>query len=66
MLVISLPFGLDLFEQLGVGSFEVVSKFYGRLESLGIYLEAFSQFFGGRIVKEGNVLVEIGYDQFVA
>ena len=58
----ALPLGLNLFEQLGVGSFEVVSKFHSCLESFRIHLEAFSQFLGGRIVKEGNVLIEIRYD----
>jgi len=58
----ALPLGLNSFEQLGVGFFEVVSKFHRCLESFGIHLEAFSQFLGGRIVKEGNVFVEIRYD----
>jgi hypothetical protein len=66
MLTISLPFGLDSFEQLGVGSFKLVSKLHSCLESFGIHLEPFSQFLGGWIVKERNVLVEIRHDQFVA
>ena len=65
-LTISLPFSLDSFEQLGVSSFKLVGKFHSCLESFGIYLEPFSQFLRGRIVKEGNVLVEIRHDQFVA
>jgi hypothetical protein len=66
MLAISLPFGLDSLEQLRVGSFELVSEFHSRLQSFGIHLEPLSQFLGGRIVKEGNVLVEIWHDQLVA
>jgi len=62
MLMASLPFGLDLFEQLGVGSFKLVSKIHSFFQSFGIYLEVFSQFLRGRIVKEGNVLAEIWHD----
>jgi len=36
------------------------------LESFGIDLESFSQFLCSRIVEEGNVLVEIRHNQFVA
>ena len=61
-----LAFGLDSFEQLRVGSFQIVGKFHSGLQSFGIYLEPFSQFLGGWIVKERNVLVEIRHDQFVA
>ena len=64
--MISLSFGLDLFEQCGVRSFKVVGKFHCGVQSFGIYLEPFSQFLGGRIVKKRNVLIEIRHDQFVA
>ena len=64
--MIPLPFGSDSFEQLGVGSFKVVSKFQSRVQGFWINVESFSQFPRGRIVKEGNVLVEIRHDQFVA
>ena len=60
MLKISLPFGLDLFDQLGFGSLQVVGEFHSRFQSLGIDLEAFSQLLRSRVIKEGNVLVEIG------
>jgi hypothetical protein len=43
----ALPFALDSFEQLGVGSFEIVSKFHSCLESFGIHLKTFPQFLGG-------------------
>ena len=61
--MISLAFGLDLFEQFRVGPFKIVSKFHPCFQGFGIYLEPFSQFLGGRIVKEGNVLVEAPFDQ---
>ena len=61
-----LPFGLDLFEQCGLRSIEVVGKFHCGVQSFGIYLEPFSQFPGGRIVKKRNVLIEIRHDQLVA
>ena len=64
--MISLPLGLNLLEQLGVGSFKLVGKVHSFFQSFGIYLELFSQFFRGRIVKERNVLVEVRNDQFVA
>ena len=63
--MISLALGLNLLEQLGVGSFKLVSKVHSFFQSFGIYLELFSQFLRGRIVKEGNVLVQIRHDQFV-
>ena len=63
--MISLPLGLNLLEQLGVGSFKLVRKAHSCFQSFGIYLELLSQFFGGRIVKEGDVLVEIRHDQLV-
>ncbi len=66
MLTISLAFGLDSFEQLRVGAFELAGKFHGFVQSLGIYLEPVSQLFGGGIIKERNVLVEIRHNQFVA
>jgi len=66
MLMIAVPFGLNSLEQLGFGSIQVVSEFHRCLQSLGIHLETSSQFLGGGIVKEGNVLVEIRHDQFVA
>ena len=36
------PFRLNAFEQFGVRSIQVVSKFHRCLQSVGIYLEAFS------------------------
>jgi hypothetical protein len=63
--MISLPLGLNLLEQLGVRSFKIVSKFHGFFQSFRVYLELLSQFLGGRIVKEGNVLIEIRHDQFI-
>ena len=62
----ALSFGLDLFEQVRVGSFKLVRKADSFFQSFGIYLELFSQFSGSRIVKELNVLVEIRHNQFVA
>ena len=64
--MIPLSFDLDLFEQLCVGSFKIVSKFQSCVQSFGIYLESFAQFLGSRIVKEGNFLIEIWHDQLVA
>ena len=52
MLTIALSLGLDSFEQSGMGPFKILSKFHIGLQSFGIYLELFSQFLGGRIVKE--------------
>src|SRR5690348_5062959 len=65
MLMISLPFGSDLFEQFGFGSLQVASEFHSCFQSLGIDLETFSQFFRSRIVKEGNILIEIGHDKLI-
>jgi hypothetical protein len=64
--MIAFPFGSDSLEQLCVGSFKIVSEFHNCFQSFGIYIEPFSQFLCGWIVKEGNVLVEIRHDQFVA
>src|SRR5262245_18063498 len=64
-LMISLPFGLDLFEQFGFRSLQVVREFYSGFQSIGINLESFSQLLCRRIVKKGNVLVEIRHDQLV-
>ena len=64
--MIPLAFALDLFDQFGFGSLQVVSEFHSRFQSLGIDLETLSQLLCGRIVKEGNVLVEIRHDQIVA
>jgi hypothetical protein len=56
------PFRLNAFEQLGVGSIQVVSKFHRCLQSFGIHLETFPQFPGRRIVKERNVLIQIRHN----
>ncbi len=61
-----LPFGLDLLEQFGVSSFQIASKFHRCLQGVGIDFKTFPQSFCRRIVKEGNVLVQIRHDQFVA
>ena len=60
-----LPLGLDSFEEFRVGSFKLVRKVHSCFQSFGIYLELFSQFLGGLIVKEGNVPVEIRHNQLV-
>jgi hypothetical protein len=59
------PFGLNAFEQFGVSMFKLVSKFHSCVQGVGIDVELFSQFPGGRIVKKRNILVEIRHDQFV-
>jgi len=64
--MISLPFRLNLLEQFSFSSIQVVGKFHCCFQSLGINLETFSQFFGGGVVEEGNLLVEIRHDQLVA
>ncbi len=57
--MLPLPFGLDLLEQFRVGPFKIVSKFQPCAQSFGIHLKPPSQFLCGRIVKEGNLLIEI-------
>src|SRR5206468_9601673 len=59
------PFGLDLFEQFGVGSFKLVSKVHSGFQSLGINLELSSQSLGSWIVKKRNVLAKIRHNQLV-
>jgi len=59
-------FGLNSFKQLGLCSLQIMSEIRSCLESFGIHLETFSQLLCRRIVKEGNVLVEIRYDQLLA
>src|SRR5262249_14494337 len=61
-----LPFGLNPFEQLGVRSIQIVREFHRCLQSFGVQLEGSSQFSGGPIVKERDVLPQIRHDQFVA
>ena len=61
----SLSFGLDSFEQCGVSSFKLVGKLHIGIERLGINLESFSQFLRSRIVKEGNVLIQVRHDEFI-
>src|SRR5205823_3442399 len=56
------PFGLNAFEQFGVRSIQVVSEFHRCLQSLRVHLKTFSQFPGSRVVKEGNVLIQIRHD----
>src|SRR5207248_1283241 len=56
------PFRLNAFEQFGVRSIQVVSKFHGCFQSFGIHFETFSQFPGSRIVKEGKVLIDIWHN----
>jgi hypothetical protein len=56
------PFGLNAFEQLGVRLIQVVSEFHRCVQGFGIHLETFSQFPVNRIVKEGNVLIQIRHD----
>ena len=63
--MLPLPFGLDLLEQFRVGPFKIVSKFQPCAQSFGIHLKPPSQFLCGRIVKEGNLLIEIWHDQLV-
>ena len=63
--MIALALGLDSFEQFGVRSFKLVRKLHVGVQSVGVNLEAFSQFLGRRIVKERNVLVDVRHDQFV-
>ena len=64
--MVSLSFGLDSFEQFGVRSFKLICKFDPCIQSIGINLESFSEFFCGRILKERNVLIKVRHDEFVA
>jgi hypothetical protein len=52
MLMITLSFGLDSFEQFGVRSFKLVRKLHVRVQSVGVNLEPLSQFFRGWVVKK--------------
>jgi len=60
------PFGLDLFEQIGMRSFEIASEFHRCLQGFRIYFKTLPQFFRRRIVKKRTVLIQIRHDQFVA
>ena len=60
-----LPFGLDLLEQIGVSSFQIVSEFH-RSSRLRDKFQNVSVIFSSRIVIERNVLVQVWHDQFVA
>ena len=57
-----LPLRLDLLEEQRVAALRVVKKFGLRLEGIRIARKAFPQLFRGRIVKEGNILIEIRRD----
>src|ERR1043165_5340318 len=57
---------LNLSQQFALGFFQVVKKLGSVIQDVGVMLELLSQLFCGRVVKEGDVLIEIRPDQRVA
>src|ERR1700730_4543191 len=66
IILVALTFGLNLFEQVCLSFFHVVEKFYYQIEPVRVFFESLPEFFGGWIIKERNVLIEIWHNQFVA
>jgi len=56
----TMTFGLDLGKQFALRLLQIVKKPGRVLKYSGIIRESSSQFLGDRIVKERNVLIEIG------